>query len=255
MKGLILSFRCLFSDAPTQTNVIVHDIDVGDAQPVRQRFYRVNPEKRKHLDAEINYMLENGLAEPSTSSWASPCLMVPKSDNTPRFCTDYPKVNALTKPDIFLLPRMEDCIDQVGTAKYVSKFDLLKGYWQVPLSDWAREIASFITPTGLFSYRVMPFGLRNAAATFQRLMTTVLGNLDGCTVYLDDFVVFSDTWPQHLERIQTLFRRLAEAQLTVNLAKCEFARATVRYLGRVVGQGMVRPVAEKVQLTSPIQLL
>ncbi len=247
LSKLIGLYPCLFNDTPTQTHVIEHDIDVGDAQPVKQRFYRVNPEKRKYLEAEIRYMLDHGIAEPSSSSWASPCLMVPKSDNTPRFCTDFRKVNAVTKPDSFPLPRMEDCVDQVGHAKYVSKFDLLKGYWQVPLSKRAREISAFITPNGLFSYNVMPFGLRNAPATFQRLMTKVLGGLEGCTVYLDDVVVFSDSWSQHVERIRALFSRLAEARLTINLAKCEFARATVTYLGRVVGQGTVRPVKEKIQ--------
>ncbi|KAM8771398.1 retrovirus-related Pol polyprotein from transposon 297 [Acanthopagrus schlegelii] len=192
-------------------------------------------------------MLDNGIAQPSSSSWASPCLLVPKSDNTPRFCSDFRKVNHVTKPDSFPLPRMEDCIDQVGSAKYVSKFDLLKGYWQVPLSEKAREIAAFITPTGLYSYTVMPFGLRNAPATFQRLMNMVVGDLEGCSVYLDDVVIYSESWDDHLGRITKLFDRLAHANLTVNLAKCEFAKATVTYLGRVVGQGMVAPVRAKVQ--------
>ena len=141
---------------------------------------------------------------------------------------------------------MDDCIDQVGSAKFVSKFDLLKGYWQVPLTRRAQEISAFITPSGLYSYKVMPFGLRNAPATFQRLMNRVVGDLAGCAVYLDDVVVYSNNWDSHVQRIQTLFERLASARLTVNLAKCEFARATVTYLGHVVGQGHVRPVQAKV---------
>ena len=134
---------------------------------------------------------------PSASSWASPCILVPKPDKTPRFCTDFRKVNAVTKPDSFPLPRMDDCIDQVGPAKFVSKFDLLKGYRQVPLSVRAQEIAAFITP-GLYSYTVMPFGLRNAPATFQRLMNRVVAGLEGCAVYLDDLIIYSDTWHSHL---------------------------------------------------------
>lgn len=118
---------------------------------------------------------------------------MPKSDNTPRFCSDFRKINDVTKPDCFPLPRMEDCIDQVGSAKFVSKFDLLKGYWQVPLLKRAGEIAAFITSTGLFSYQVTPFGLKNAPATFQRLMNKVVGDLEGCSVYLDDVVIYSDT--------------------------------------------------------------
>jgi len=118
----------------------------------------------------VKYMVDNGIAEPSSSSWASPRLLVPKSDNTPRFCSYFRKVNNVTKADSFPLTRIGDCVDEVRSAKFVSKFDLLKGYWQVPLSARAHEIAAFTTPTGLYSYTMMPFGLRNAPATFQRLM-------------------------------------------------------------------------------------
>ncbi|XP_062373894.1 uncharacterized protein LOC134062039 [Sardina pilchardus] len=243
---LINEFKCLFADRPSQTSLMQHDIDVGDSVPIRQRFYRVSVDKQKHLEAEVQYLLENDLAEPSSSSWASPCVLVNKPDGTFRFCTDYRKVNAQTKPDSFPLPRIEDCVDQVGGARFVSKFDLLKGYWQVPLTDRAREVSAFITPKGLFSYKVMSFGLRNAPASFQRLMNRVVSGLDGCAVYLDDVVCYSDTWEKHVKHIRALFTRLAAANLTVNLAKCDFARATVTYLGKVVGQGKVRPVRAKV---------
>ena len=126
-------------------------------------------------------------------------------------------------------------VDQVGAAEYISKCDLLKGYWQVPLSKRARENAVFITPSGLYSYCVMPFGLRNTTATFQRLMNKVVVVLDGWAVYLD--VVYSDNWSDHIERVSALFDRLAEAHLTVNLAKFEFTKATVTYLGQQVGHG------------------
>lgn len=245
LSTLIQDFPSLFSDTPSQTHLIKHDIDVGEVSPIRQRFYRVSQEKRKHVDAEVQYLLDHGLAEPSASAWASPCLLVNKPDGTFRFCTDYRKLNAVTKPDSFPLPRIEDCVDQVGAAKYVSKFDLLKGYWQVPLTDRAKELSSFITSQGLFSYNVMSFGLRNAPATFQRLMNSVVVGLEGCAVYLDDVVIYSQTWGDHLAGIKALFHRLAQAHLTVNLAKCEFARATVTYLGKEVGQGQVRPIRAK----------
>lgn len=247
LAELIGSFPELFKDTPSRTNLIEHDIDVGDSPPIKQRFYRCAPQKLKTMEAEVRYMLDNQIAVPSSSSWASPSLLVEKSDKSPRFCTDYRKVNKLTKSDSYPLPRMEDCIDRVGSAKFVSKFDLLKGYWQVPLSARAREISAFVTPFGLFEYTVMSFGLRNAPATFQRLMNEVISGLEGCAVYLDDVVIFSDTWEEHVARIHALFERLFFARLTVNLAKCEFARGTVTYLGRVVGQGKVRPVDAKVQ--------
>uniref|UniRef100_A0A3B3XS13 ribonuclease H n=1 Tax=Poecilia mexicana TaxID=48701 RepID=A0A3B3XS13_9TELE len=244
---LIKSHSDLFADVPSCTHLIEHDIEVGDVQPIKQQFYRVNPDKRKHLDAEVDYMLKNGIAQASCSSWSSPCLLVPKSDKTYRFCSDFRKVNSITKPDSYPLPRMDDCIDQIGNAKFISKIDLLKGYWQVPLTKRAQEISAFITPSGLYSYNVLPFGLRNAPATFQRLMNKVVGCLDGCSVYLDDVVVYSDSWSSHMERLTALFDRLRDARLTVNLAKCDFARATVTYLGHQVGQGKVRPVSAKVE--------
>lgn len=244
---LIRNYNVLFSDTPSQTHLLEHDIDIGDAKPIKQRFYRVPEEKRLKLETEVQYMLDNGIAEPCCSDWASPCLLVKKSDSTFRPCTDYRKINNVTKADLYPLPRMEDCIDQVGSAKFVSKFDLLKGYWQVPLTKRAGEIAAFITPFGLFSYTVMPFGLRNAPATFQRLMNRVVSGLEGCAVYLDDVVVYSDSWEEHICRVQALFQRLVWARLTINLAKCEFAKATVTYLGKVVGQGFVCPVEAKVQ--------
>jgi len=108
LSALIQRFPDLFGDTPSRTHLIEHDIDVGTAKPIRQRFYRVSEEKRKVMDAEIQYMLENGIAEPSSSSWASPCLLVEKSDKSPRFCTDYRKVNTVSKPDAYPLPRMED---------------------------------------------------------------------------------------------------------------------------------------------------
>lgn len=250
LVSLIGDFSSLFGDTPSQTNLIQHDIDVGDSKPIRQRFFRVSREKQSVIDKEVKYLLDNKLAVPSCSSWASPCLIVQKSDKSPRMCTDFRKVNAVTKPDSYPLPRVEDCVDQVGSAKFVSKLDLLKGYWQVPLTPRAQEISAFITPSGLFSYTVMGFGLRNAPATFQRLMNQLVNGLEGCAVYLDDVVVYSNTWDDHLIKIRALFDRLAQGNLTLNLAKCDFAKATVTYLGKIVGQGQVRPVMAKVAAVS-----
>lgn len=110
-------------------------------------------------------------------------------------------------------------MDQVGAAKYVSKFDLLKGYWQVPLSNTAQKMATFIIPSGLYSYKVMPFGFRNAPATFQHLMNHVMARLAGCAVYLDHLVVYSDSWVSHMQRVRALFDCLTEANLIENLFK------------------------------------
>lgn len=149
-------------------------------------------------------------------------------------------------PDSYPLPRMEDCIDNVGSAHFVSKLDMLKGYWQVPLTPQASEISAFVTPDHLLQYSVLPFGLRNAPATFQRLVNLVLGDVPNCSAYLDDLVIYSMDWAEHVCTLKAVFERLDKASLTLNLAKCEFGQTTVTYLGKEVGQGQVRPVAAKV---------
>ena len=195
-------------------------------------------------------MLKNDLIERSYSAWSSPCILVPKTDKTFRFCTDFRKVNALTKPDSYSLPRIEDCIDRIGYSKYVSKFDMLNGYWQVPLSGRAKEISAFVTPDGLFQYKVMPFGMRNAPATFQRFINQVTAEVEGCEAYIDDVIIYSDNWSDHVKQLRTFFDKLKEAKLTVNLAKSEFGCAQVSYLGHIVGQGEVKPIDAKVKAIS-----
>ncbi|XP_073804400.1 uncharacterized protein [Danio rerio] len=243
---LLENHRSLFSDIPSQTTVLTHDIDVGDARPVKQHPYRLNPKKRDLMKAEVEYLRQNHFASPSLSAWSSPCLLVPKSDLSVRFCTDYRKVNAVTKPDSFPLPRMEDCIDRVGPARFVTKLDLLKGYWQIPLTSRASEISAFVTPDDFMQYSVMAFGMRNAPSTFQRLMRIVLSGVEKCEAYLDDIVIYSSSWEEHLVSLREVFARLVNASLTLNLAKCEFAKATVVYLGKKVGQGHVCPVDAKI---------
>jgi len=170
IKKLLFEFQHLFPDVPSRTTCMYHDVDVGSAPPRKQHPYRVNPLKLEYLHKEIEYMLENNIIEPSQSEWSSPCVLVPKADGTFRFCTDFRKLNTVTKTDSYPLPRVEDCIDHVGKAQYVTTFDLLKGYWQIPLTERAKKLSAFVTSRGLYQYCVMPFGMKNAPATFQRMI-------------------------------------------------------------------------------------
>ena len=138
-----------------KTNAALHDVIVGDALPIKQHPYRLNPLKLQNMRKEIQYMLENDIIEPSNSDWSSPCILVPKPDGTYRLCTDFTKVNSFTKTDSYPIPRIDDCIDKIGIAKFFSKVDLLKGYWQVPLTERAREVSAFVTPDGLYHYKVI----------------------------------------------------------------------------------------------------
>ena len=247
LAEVITQYREVFPDVPSKTNLIEHDVDVGDSAPIKQHPYRVSPIKKELLDKEVQYMLKNDIIEESQSNWSSPCILVPKHDGGFRFCTDFRKVNDKTKSDSFPIPRIADCIDQIGNAKFVSTFDMLKGYWQVPLTQRAREISAFVTPSGLYQYKVMPFGMKNAPTTFQRMVNKLVLDIDGCEGYIDDVVIFSDDWSDHIRQIKRFFQIMREAKLTINLMKSEFGKATVKYLGHIVGQGQVRPLDAKIQ--------
>ena len=248
--SLIHEYKDLFKDSPGRTNVLQHDVDVGDARPIKQSPYRLNPQKREIVNQEVQYMLDHDLIEHSFSPWSSPVVLVKKEGGQHRLCFDYRKVNEVSKTDCFPLPRVEDCIDRVGSAKFISKFDLLKGYWQVGLTPKARGISAFVTGDGLFECKVMPFGMKNAAATFQRLMNFITRNLEGCVVYIDDLIIYSNDWETHLQRIRALFNVLLEAGLVINLSKSDFAQAKVIYLGHEIGLGRVAPKQANVQAIS-----
>ena len=142
LAEVITQYREVFPNVPSKTNLIEHDVDVGDSAPIKQHPYRVSPMKKQLLDKEVQYMLENDIIEESQSNWSSPCILVPKHDGGFRFCTDFRKVNDKTKSDSFPILRIADCIDEIGNAKFVSTFDMLKGYWQVPLTQRARKISA-----------------------------------------------------------------------------------------------------------------
>ena len=124
--------------------------NVGDSAPIKQHPYSLSPMKRELLAKKVQYMLQNDIIEESQSNWSSPCILVSKHDGGFPSCTDFRKVNDKTKSDSFLIPRIADCIDQIGNAKFVSTFDMLKGYWQVPLIQRTRQISVFVTPSGLY---------------------------------------------------------------------------------------------------------
>ena len=192
-------------------------------------------------------MLEAKVIRPSTSPWASPIVLVPKKDGGVRFCVDYRKLNAKASFDAYPMPRVEEMFESIGAAKVISTLDLAKGYWQIPMSRSSREKTAFATPFGLFEFEVMPFGLHNAPATFQRLMNHILRDCQSfARAYIDDIVIFSQSWEEHLGHLGEVFRRLAEAGLRVKLAKCQFGCVKAHYLGHLIGQGKIEPEEGKV---------
>lgn len=243
LQNVLSSFKGVFSDIPGRTTLACHSIELKPgSKPIRLPPYRMNPEKLQVVRKELDLMLSMGVVEESSSDFASPICLVPKPDGSVRFCCDYRQLNNITVADAFPLPRVETLIDSLGSAKFLTKLDLSRGYWQVPLDKNASQLSSFITPFGLFSWKYMPFGLRNSPASFQRLVNKLLSGCEGfAAAYLDDIIIYSDTWEAHIKHISEILSRIANAGLTLKRSKCVFASATVEYLGHVVGIGKVEP--------------
>src|SRR5215213_4622256 len=175
--------------------------------PSTQRAYHYPPHYNDFIKEEIERMLENGIIRESTSSWASPIVVVKKKNNKLRFCVDYRKVNACTEQDKYPLPLIADIFDSLEGSKYFSSLDLASGYWQMEVAEEDKKKTAFISKHGLYEFNRMPFGLTNAPASFQRLMNKVLKNENGkfVVVYLDDINIYSKSFEEHLEHLEIVF--------------------------------------------------
>lgn len=232
-----------------RTSLVQHNIDVGDALPIRKRWYRTSQVEKAFIGEEIDRMLQQGLIEKSKSPWASPVVLVRKKNGKLRLCVDYRPLNKVTKKDRYPLPRIDDMLDSLGGAAWFTSLDLASGYWQVELDPKDREKTAFITQFGTFQFTVMPFGLCNAPATFQRLMDEVLRDLlwDFVVVYLDDLNVFSRTYAEHLKHLRAVFDRLRQAGLKLNPEKCKFVSPELIFLGHVIDKQGVRTDPDKIE--------
>ena len=173
-------------------------------------------------------------------------VIICKKDDTIRLCVDYRRLNAVTHMDAYPMPRMEKILDQVGQAKYITTLDLAKGYWQVPVAEEDRHKTTFITPRGLYQFKMMSFGLCGAPATFQQMMDQVIRGLHKfANAYLDDLIIFSASWEDHLTHLRAVLSRLQELGLSAKPSKCQFAMTECTYLGHVVGNRVVKPQEDK----------
>ena len=248
---LTTKFSGVMQSTPGKTEVCYHRIDTGDNRPVRLPPYRIPHAYRESVQKEIEELKEQGIIVPSESEWAAPIVLVGKKDGSLRLCVDYRRLNSLSKADAYPMPRIEELIDGLGKAKYLSTLDLAKGYWQVPVAVEDQPKTAFTTPFGLFEFKRMPFGLKGAPATFQRMMDMLLTGLgEYSSAYIDDIIVFSGTWEEHLQHITVILQRLKKAGLTAKPGKCQFGMAECSYLGYRVGNGHVKVERSKVEAVS-----
>jgi hypothetical protein len=202
-----------------------HTIDTGDSKPIKCRLYRTSPAGKEEIQRQIDEMLKNDIIEHSTSEYSFPIVLVKKKNG--EFAIDYRKLNAVTQPITYPLPRLDDVIDAIGQANATiyTKLDLTSAYCQLGLDDNSKQKTAFITYDNLYQFKRMPYGHNNACQSFQALMNQVLRGLawKHCFVYVDDVIIWSKDFESHLQHLDLVFQRLRKANLTLRPNKCEFA--------------------------------
>ena len=220
-----------------QITTVQHEIVLKDDTPFREAPRRYSDEKRKYIDAEVKELLAGAMIEATSSPFSSAITVARKKDGDYRFCIDYRRLNKQTIDASQCLPRIHEILKDIGTARIFSTFDLKSGYWQIPLSPESRKYTAFATPSGgQCQFRVMPFGLKNAPGTFQNFMRSVLADHWGkiAIAYLDDIIIFSSGWEEHLLHLSLILERLEIYGLTCAPKKCSFGQTSLQYLGHVV---------------------
>ena len=241
-------------DYLSSTEAIEHKINTINENPIYTKTYRYPEIHKREVNKQVTDTLKQNIIRPSNSPWSSPLWVVPKKSDASgekkwRVVIDYRKLNEVTVDDKYPIPNIEEILDQLGRSKYFTTLDLASGFHQIPLNDDDSKKTAFTTPFGHYEYTRMPFGLKNAPATFQRLMNTVLSGLQGlqCFVYLDDIVIHAASIQEHEIKLRKIFDRLRLNNLKLQPDKCEFLRREVVYLGHTISDVGVRPNPDKVQ--------
>ena len=228
---------------PPRNNLTEHEIITEGNRPSYAKPRRIPLAWEKEIDTQVSEMLSNGIIRPSKSPWNAPIILVRKKDQSMRFVCDFRDLNDLTKKDTYPLPQIKDVIDKMHGAKYWTTLDAASAYWSIPLSEESKEKTAFSVPRGKFEFEVTPFGLCNAGRSYQRMIDMVLSDLpkDRILAYVDDIVIFSRTFEDHLKDLESVFCKLAEANVSIKLSKCVFAASEVEYLGFLLSEEGIRP--------------
>ena len=248
VRELLSRFPKIVGDGkgtPRPLHGVSHFIETT-GRPVFAKARRLEPDKLKIAEAEFRSLEAAGIVRRSNSPWSSPLHMVPKPDGSWRPCGDYRRLNTITVQDRYPLPSIPDLSAKLHGCKVFSCVDLIKGYHQVPMAEDDIQKTAIVTPFGLFEYVFMPFGLANAAQTFQRLMDRLFRQLGFVFTYLDDHLIASKSMEEHLLHLEQFFLVLQENGLTINPAKCVFAVSSLKFLGHMVDETGIRPLPKHV---------
>lgn len=256
IRNLCYEYRDIFycDEIPlTFTNQIKHKINLTNETPIFTKTYRYPEIHKKEVNTQMDQMLKNGIIQPSNSPWSSPIWIVPKKQDASgkkkwRIVIDYRKLNDKTIEDKYPLPNIADILDKLGKAQYFTTLDLANGFHQIEMEPQDVHKTAFSTDIGHYEFKRMPFGLKNAPATFQRVMNNVLRGLQNeiCCVYLDDVIIYSTSLQEHIERLKLIFERFRQSNFKIQLDKSEFLHKEVNYLGHVITKEGVKPNPDKI---------
>lgn len=249
-EAVIQSFNEISSkDRLGRTDKISLTIDTGDARPFKKKPYPMSPYMQKILNDELDEMLKMGVVEKSNSPWCSPVLLVKKKNGEYRLVYDARGLNELTRHDSYPLPNVDRILNSLRGAKFISSIDLRKAFWQIPLDAASREKTAFsVIGRGQFQFVTMPFGLVNACQTQQRMADSLFGPEFEPKIFsfVDDIIITGSTFEEHIKLLKIVKEKLQEANLTINLEKCDFFKTSLKFLGYVVGNNSLRTDPDKV---------
>ena len=254
MQAIVEKRSQLFARDPKKPNitpVIKHSIDTGDERPAYARPRRMPPAMEKEVREHADEMLKNEIIRPSESPWNCPIILLKKKGKS-RFVSDFRELNKKTKSDTYPLPNIKDCVEKMEGAKFWTTLDAASACWSVELEEKDREKTAFSIPHGKFEFKVMTFGLKNAGATYQRMMDIILSGLppDRVLAYLDDIVIFSRSWDEHKQDVERVLDKLEAAGISLRPEKCVFGSHEVNYLGYYMNEDGIRPQKALVEAIS-----
>ena len=247
IEGLLNQFQDVMTDVPGRTHLATHKIVLVTEEPFHTRPYKLPYALRSDIGVELEEMKKMDVIEPSTSPYQMPMVVVKKPDGKCRLCLDFRKLNSCTIFDSEPMPDPDHLFANLAGSNYYTKLDMSRGYWQVPLDEKSKQYTAFATDEGLFQFKVMAFGLVNAPATYNRLMRKVLQGMRGVGHFLDDILIYSSSWDDHVKQLKGVLERLQGAGLTARPSKCYIGMQRLDYLGHVIGKDVVQPQPGKVE--------
>ena len=249
LQDVLVQYETVFSEVPGRVNFMHYDIKIADdVKPRCSMPYKIPFSLKDRVREEIETWLQMGIIKKSTSAWSSPIVIVKNPDDSLRITVDFRAMNAFVNVDNFPMPSIDSVFEKLGNAVYMTKLDLTKAFFQLPLTPESTKYTSFVTEFGQYEFNVVPFGIRFATGLCNRIIRQVFEDCqDYVGSFVDDLVVYSNTFEEHVEHVKTVLNKLADAGLTLNVKKCMFACTSLKFLGFEVGNGKIKPDVAKIE--------